>query len=140
GYRLIGHELSVEPARYVALQIGLHVCVAPTYQRAHVRAGLLAALGDGALPGGALAFFHPDNLTFGQSVPLSSLVAAAQAVAGVTDVLVTDFRRATDPDAATAANLVRGLIPLAPREVARLTNDPNDRGGGALSLEMEGGR
>jgi hypothetical protein len=130
----------VESAQYAPLQIKLHICVAPNYERAHVRAGLLIVLSNRALPGGRRGFFHPDNLTFGVSVPLSSLIAAARSVAGATDVNVTDFRRQTDPPESTDKNLVRGLIPIGPMEVARLDNDPNDLNTGALELDLEGGR
>jgi hypothetical protein len=41
-----------------------------------------------------LGFFHPDNLTFGEGVYLSKLVAAAQAVPGVEGVTVKTFRAA----------------------------------------------
>jgi hypothetical protein len=139
-YRLIGHELSIESARYVPLRVGLHVCVAPGYERAHVHRGLLDALSDRDLPGGRRGFFHPDNLTFGVPVPLSSLIAAARAVAGVADVTVTDFRRQADAPASTARNLVRGFVPITATEVARLDNDPNDLNTGVLSLDLEGGR
>src|SRR5208282_6022582 len=88
-YRRIGHDLAVSAPDYVALDLGLSIYVAPNYLRGQVKATLLAALGTGTLPDGTLAFFNPDNLTFGQGVYVSPIVATVQAVPGVTDVQVT---------------------------------------------------
>ena len=76
-YRRIGHDLSVQPARYVPLDIKMIVCVRPEYLRGHVKAALLEAFSNRQLPDGHLGFFHPDNLTFGEGVFLSKLVATA---------------------------------------------------------------
>ena len=92
-YRRIGHDLVVKPARYVPLDIELCVQVLPDYLRGHVKAALLRLFSNRALPDGSLGFFHPDNLTFGEGVYLSKLVAAAQAVPGVEGVTVKTFKR-----------------------------------------------
>jgi len=42
---------------------------------------------------GKLAFFHPDNLTFGDGIYSSRLMAAAQAVPGVESVIVNKLER-----------------------------------------------
>src|SRR5262249_55456902 len=75
-YRRIGHDLAVQPASYVPLDLGLSICVVAGYLRGQVEAALLAALGTGVLPDGTLALFNPDNLTFGQGVYVSRIVAA----------------------------------------------------------------
>src|SRR5262249_29818586 len=81
-YRRLGHDLSVRPAEYVPLRLELAVCALPHYQRAHVKAALLARFGTRKLADGTLGFFHPDELTFGEGIALSRIVAAAQAVHG----------------------------------------------------------
>jgi hypothetical protein len=135
-YRRIGHDLRVAPAHIVPLHVALRVCVRPGYLAGHVKAALLARLGAGVV-GGVPGFFHPDNLTFGQGVALSALVAAAQSVAGVDNVQVTRLERRYE---GPAGEVARGLLPLGPLEIARLDNDPSRPDDGLLEIKMEGGR
>ena len=81
-YRRIGHNLTVRPANYVPLDIEMIVCILPNHHRGQVKIDLLDLFSNRVLPDGKLGFFHPDNLTFGGSIRLSNLVAAAQAVPG----------------------------------------------------------
>ncbi len=136
-YRRIGHDLKVEPARYVSLDIELSVCVLPHYLRGHVEAALLDVFSNRVLPGGKLGFFHPDNLTFGEGIYLSQLVATAQAVTGVESVRVTKLQRQYEQPNGEIAN---GVLPLGPLEIARADNDPNYPEHGVLRLIMRGGR
>jgi hypothetical protein len=86
---------------------------------------------------GTLGFFHPDNLTFGEGIYLSKLVAAVQAVSGVESVYVTRFERLGEGD---QGERDAGLLPLGPLEIAQLDNDPNFPEHGKLSLTLGGGR
>ena len=136
-YRRIGHDVRVAPARYVPLDVALKGCVRPGYQRGHVMAALQARLGPGTAPDGTKGFFHPDNLSFGQGVLLSALVAAAQGVEGVAIVAPARFQRLHQlPE----GELASGVLPLGPLEVARLDNDPNAPDNGVLTLDLAGGR
>jgi hypothetical protein len=119
------------------LRVALSICVLDGFQRGHVEAALRQALGSGRLPDGRSGFFHPDNLTFGDDIRLSRLVAAAQAVAGVESVEVTALQRLESPP---AGELEEGILRLAPLEIARLDNDPNFPENGRLELRVEGGR
>jgi hypothetical protein len=147
-YRRIGHDLAVVRARYVPLDIEMKVCVHPEYLRGHVKAALLDLFSNRTLPDGRLGFFHPDNLSFGDSVYLSRLVAAAQATSGVESVVVTTLERLflgeldqkTKDDVPPLSPLQTGVLPIGPLEVARLDNDPNFLENGRLRLEMRGGR
>jgi hypothetical protein len=127
----------VQQARSVPLEIELQVCVLPHYLRGHVEAALLGVLSNRALPDGRLGFFHPDNLTFGEGVYLSSLVAAAQAVPGVESVQVTTLQCLGEGDKGEVRN---GLLPVGPLEIAQLDNDPSFPEHGTLKLRMGGGR
>jgi predicted phage baseplate assembly protein len=136
-YRRIGHDLAVMPARRVPLAITLEVCVLPGFLRGHVKAALLAIFGNRVLPDGRLGIFHPDNLTFGEGMYLSKLVATAQAVPGVESVRVTRLQRLfEDPN----GELENGLLPLGPDEIAQLDDDPDFPEHGQLELVMKGGR
>ncbi len=136
-YRRIGHDVVVHPARQVPLEITLRICVLPSHLRGHVKAALLDRLSSRRQHNGRLGFFHPDNLSFGEGVTLSSLVAAAQAVPGVESVTVKTLQRLDEP---SHQAIEEGILPLGPLEVARLDNDPNMPENGRLTLEMEGGR
>jgi hypothetical protein len=88
------------------------------------------------LPDGRLGFFHPDNLTFGEGIYLSKLVAAAQAVEGVESVQADKLERLFEgPN-----EIENGILPLAPLEIARLDNDPSFPENGVLTLDVRGGR
>ena len=84
-----------------------------------------------------MGLFHPDNLTFGEDIYLSKLVAAAQSVEGVESVMVTKMQRWCEMPNDEIEN---GVLPLAPFEIARLDNDPSLQENGKLSLDMRGGR
>jgi predicted phage baseplate assembly protein len=136
-YRRIGHDVTVHTARLVPLDLAVDVQVDPGFIAGHVEAALLAVLGAGVLPDGRLAFFHPDNLTFGTPVRVSQIVAAAAAVPGVLDVTVTRLQRLFGPPAAT---LAAGLLRIGALEVAELANDRSGPEGGRLTLNVHGGR
>lgn len=136
-FRRLGHDLVVDAAEYVPLQLALDVCVLPQYLRGHIAAALLDVFSNRILSGGQLGFFHPDNLTFEEGIYLSQIVAAAQAVTGVQSVNVTMFQRLFE----TANNeLATGVLALAPNEIAQLDNDPNFPEHGSLTLNLRGGR
>ena len=72
------------------------------------------------LPNGQKGFFYPDNFTFGQTVYLSPVYAAARSVAGVISVTATQFQ----PQGVNSSQyLTSGQIPLGTLQVARLEND-----------------
>jgi predicted phage baseplate assembly protein len=136
-FRRLGHDLAVNAAEYVRLQLAMDICVLPTYQRGHVEAELLDVFSNGVLASGQLGFFNPDNLTFGEGIYLSQIVAAAQAVTGVQSVSVTAFQRLFAP---ADGELTSGVLKLAPNEIAQLDNDPNFPEHGTLTLNLRGGR
>jgi predicted phage baseplate assembly protein len=136
-FRRMGHDLHVMAASYVPLDLKLEVCALPHYQRAQVKAALLDQFSNRILPGGARGFFHPDNLTFGEGVFPSKIIATAQAVPGVECVTVTQFQRLFE-----SANheLENGVLPLRVNEIAQLDNDPNYPEHGKLEIQVKGGR
>ena len=136
-YRRMGHDLAVTPAQYVPLLLTLEVCALPHYQAAHLRAALLEAFSNRVLPGGKLGFFHPDNLTFGEGIYLSKIIAAAQAVTGVECVQVKKFQRLFE---APNHEIENGILPLRSSEIAQLDNDPNYPERGKLEIHVGGGR
>ena len=136
-YRRIGHDLSVGGARYVPLDIALEVCALPHYLRGHVKAALLEVFSNRALPGGRSGLFHPDNLSFGESIFASRLIAAAQGVEGVESVRLTRLGRFFEEP---KGELEKGVLEIGPLEVPRLDNDPNYPERGRLVIDVGGGR
>jgi hypothetical protein len=136
-YRRIGHDLRVSPARSVGVDITLLVCVAAHHRRADVTRVLLDRLGNRRLPDGRLGLFHPDAVTFGTAVSVSSLVAVAAAVEGVDSVTVTRLRRS---DGIDEGALEAGVLRLRADEVARVDNDPGAPENGVLLIDPRGGR
>jgi hypothetical protein len=136
-FRMAGHDLEVDPPRFVSLDVEIDVCVCADYFRAHVRERLERALGSGWLPDGTRAFFHPDNLTFAQPVYLSDLYAAVHAVDGVESAQVRVFQRLHAPD---PRPLDEGVLPIGRLEIARLDNDPSFPERGVLRLNVTGGK
>lgn len=137
-YHLAGQDLELEDPQYVPLQLQLEVCVDPDYFQSDVQAALKQVLGSGISAAGQKGFFYPDNFTFGQTVYLSKIYAAARSVTGVRSVRATAFQ----PQGVNATNqyLELGEIPIGSLQVARLANDPSFPNHGQLSLVMEGGK
>jgi hypothetical protein len=135
-FRRIGHDVAVTPADYVPLALTLSVCVRSDYLLGYVKAALRDRFSNLVLPDGSSGFFHPDNLTFGSGIPVTSIIAAAQAVPGVRCVrarikrLDADDRNAIDD----------GILNLGLMEIGRLANDPSFPEHGTLTLALEGGR
>ncbi len=136
-YRRVGYDLSIHPAQYVSLDLKLKICVRPDYLRGHVEAALLDVFSSRQLADGSLGFFHPDNLTFGEGIYVSKIVALAQAVTGVESVVVKKLNRLFEPP---NHELENGVLLLGPYEIARLDNDPSFPEHGRLVLDIRGGR
>jgi hypothetical protein len=136
-YRRLGHDVRIKPARYVPILLSLEVCALPGYDRGDVKAALLTRFGNSRSADGTAGFFHPDELSFGEGVHVSRIIAAAQAVPGVECVTVKEFRRLFEPP---NREIVEGLLPLAIDEIAQLDNDPNHPEHGQLQIVVRGGR
>ncbi len=136
-YRLAGHDVEIDRPRLVALELALTLRVQATHFRADVRRAVLELLGRRIAPDGRPGLFHPDRLSFGQTVYLSPIIAAVQAVDGVESVRVTLFQRRDQPGPRGAEE---GKIAFSRLEIARLDNDPNFPERGSLALTLEGGR
>ncbi len=145
-YRRMGYDLTVAPAEYVPIDLSLVVCVLPDYLRAHVETALLDVFSNRVLPDGTLGFFHPDNLTFGEGVYVSKIVAAAQPVPGVQNVKVTELERFEASEPPPSKDVPGEEVPhdwvlrMGPFEIARLDNDSNFPENGRLTLDLRGGR
>ncbi len=136
-YRLAGYDLEVRSGEYVPVEIDLTVCVKSDYFAGDVVQAVSEALSNRVNPDGSKGFFHPDFLTFGQSVYLSRLYAAVEAVEGVDSAIVSKFVLYGRED---NGELEAGVVPIGPWQIARLDNDPNFQENGVLRLSAGGGK
>lgn len=137
-YRMAGYDLEINGPSYVPLELALTVCAKPDYFRSDVCAALMRVFSRGWLQSGKPALFHPDNFSFSQPVYLSAIYEAAQAVEGVTSVVVDTFQRLRMPPSRKA--LDDGVLELGRLEIARLDNDPDFPERGVLKLSVGGGK
>jgi hypothetical protein len=135
--RMAGYDLEIDAPRFVALEIGLFVCVHPDHFRSQVRQDVLRALSAVRNPDRSLGFFHPDNLTFGTPVYLSALYARVMEIEGVASVEATLFRRR---GTTTTVPLEDGVLSFGRLEIAQLENNRNFPERGSLAIEMGGGK
>src|SRR6202158_2465152 len=133
----MGHDLKVVPAHDVPLDMVMTICVQADFLRGHVKAALLDAFSNRVLANGRLGFFHPDNLTFGQGIAMSKLVATAQAIQGVRGVEVTRLSRRFDEP---LGELKQEFLAIGSMEIAQLDNDPSVPENGTIQFKMVGGR
>jgi predicted phage baseplate assembly protein len=136
-YRMAGYDLEIRPPQFLPIEIDLSVCTASGYFRGDVEQGVLQALSNRILPDGTRGFFYPGNWVFGQSLYVSQIYAAVQAVAGVDSLEVIVFRRFGQPDNGELAN---GVMPASPWQIIQLDNDPNFVEHGVLKVTMAGGK
>lgn len=135
--RRMGHDLHVETAIYVPLDLELQVCALPGHERGAIKAALLDHFSAGCRRDGRPGYFHPDRLQFGQGVRVSALVAEAMLVPGVECARVTRLQRMYEPP---NRELDDGLLALRRNEIARLDGDAAQPGHGRLSISVGGGR
>jgi hypothetical protein len=135
-HRRIGHDVIVVPPTYVPLDIAMTAYVLAGYAQGPVETVLRGILSDRRLPDGQLGFFHPDQLSFGESIYASRLIASAQRVDGVERVVVTRLHRRFElPD----QELERGYLPIGPLEIARVGSNRASREDGRFVLTVRGG-
>ncbi len=136
-YRMAGHDLAIDTPRYVPIEIRMQVCAKRSYFRADVKRALLEVFSSHTRDNGVKGVFHPDHFTFGQSVYLSTLFAAAHAVDGVETVAITVFRRQGTPD---PRPLIDGVLTFGRLEIAQLENSASFPDRGVFRLDVAGGK
>jgi hypothetical protein len=135
--RLAGYESFAPSPVYLSLDLALTICVAETALGGDVEAAVLAALSATGSTSGAQGFFFADRFTFGTPLYRSALVAAIQAVPGVSGVLAILYRQR----GVTAGWLdLPDIFPQAPDRILRIENNPDYPERGTLKVIAEGGR
>jgi len=88
------------------------------------------------LADGRKGLFQPDFFTFGQTVYLSPLYAAAQR----SRVWLRSRSPLPTTGSAQTSGLTNGVLAMNRLEIARLDNDPNFPERGIFKLDLGGGR
>ena len=135
-FRLAGREAFGLDPIFVAIDLIITICVAPTSYPGDVEAAVLKTLfgKTGLLP--EPGFFSPDNFSFGSPLDRTLLEAAIQAAPGVRAVEGIQIRRRgwfdwrgfTEPSYAVAAD-----------EIIRIENNPLLPERGVVQIKMDGG-
>lgn len=136
-FRMAGTDLAVEPAIIVGLKIVLHVCVDPGHFRSDAQKALMRLLVSGNTCDGKPGLLAPVKLTLGETVYLSPIIAAVQAVEGVTSVRALAFQRLDDPASDATAT---GYLTMNRLELASVANDPSRLDFGYLTLTLDDGK
>ena len=135
--RLAGYESYAPQPDLVAIDLQITVCALAGWLSSDVEQGVLNRLGNAMRPDGSSGFFFADRFTFGTPLYRSRLEAAIQGVAGVSGVLLVQYRRR----GATATFLdLPEVLPLGSSEILRVDNNPDYPERGTIRVFVEGGR
>ncbi len=135
--RQAGYDLEIRPPTFVPLDLVIAICVKEGHFRSEVVAAVRRAMGSGCEADGTPGFFNQLRLTFGQTLWLSAIYAAVEAVPGVDSVEVRRFCRLGQGD---NGEIDRGRMLLAAWEIARCDNDPDFGEHGVLTIVGQGGK
>jgi hypothetical protein len=135
GIRQAGREAVVVDPDFISIDLDISVCVNPGHYPGDVQRRIAEALTGRRRPHHPLAFFDPDNFTFGDPLRRSALEAAVQEIPGVHGVeqilirarRITDWRPFDEPDFRVGA-----------AQIIRLQNDPVLPERGSLAVHARG--
>jgi predicted phage baseplate assembly protein len=134
--RRAGHAVEVRAPEYRPLAVELKVVLAARTSRAEATTALARLLGSGWMPDGRPAFFSPANVSFGQPVYASALLATVHALAGVQAAALTRLDFLDEP----ASPIVPAVLTVGELEIVRLDNDPLAPQRGFATVTFWGGR
>lgn len=135
--RMMGTDLSTEPAIIVGLRIEMAICVDPAHFQADVYGTLQKVFVSGNRCNGSSGLLNAANFAFGETVYASPLVAAAQAVDGVISASLSVFTRMNN---SAGDGVSQGYLTMGRLEIPRCDNDPNHLDHGIFVLHMDGGK
>jgi hypothetical protein len=126
----------------VGLDIAFEICVAANHFRSDVHDALLQLFISGNQCDGQPGLLAPSNFTFGETIYLCPLIAAAQGVEGVVSVTPLKFRRmdASGLDDPLVDGIAQGYLKMGRLEIAHCDNNPNRLDLGQFALTMDGGK
>jgi hypothetical protein len=134
--RQANREAFVVDPDFISIDLDIGVCVLPGHYPGDVELRVIEALSGRRRPHRPVAFFDPDNFTFGDPLRRSALEAAVQSTPGVHGVesilirarRITDWRPFDEPDFRIGAT-----------QIIRLQNDPTLPERGSLVVHARAG-
>ncbi|MGJ8616707.1 MAG: hypothetical protein ACSHWS_07670 [Sulfitobacter sp.] len=124
--RQAGRSVCHRDADYIPIDISVDVCVSPNASNAAMTRKITQAL---------VAYFDPDNFTFGTPLIRSGLEAAVHCVPGVRGVEETKVRRRGKAD----FELLPARLMVAPHQILQLANDAARPERGYIEISAHGG-
>jgi len=132
-YRMMGADLHIETPQYVPVDIKLQIKLIAGYAQATILQNLQEVFSSVDLPSGTQGFFHTDNFSFSQNLYLSSIIATATAIAGVAQVIASEFKAWHN----NSSDLDSGVITLSDLEIIQNNNDPETPENGRILFEFQ---
>ena len=111
-YRQIGHEIRVIDGTKIEVNLTIQIFTSRGVSASEVRESCEAALSDIQSPNGSLGFFHPDRLTFGESIFANKVTESVNSIPGVENSSILRLERADLP------NPKNQVVEFGPLEVA----------------------
>jgi hypothetical protein len=130
--RQAGRSVCLKDPDYVAIDIIVDVCLEPVASNSKMVRKISKRL---ASKSDTDAFFHPDNISFGQALIRSELEATIQCVDGVRAVEAIQIRKRGSHDFIP----MEPRVELAPHQIFQLTNDPAHPEHGYIEISPHGG-
>ena len=136
-YRMAGYESYVPEPQYVSLDIEVQVCALPDAFQGDVQAAVLGRLNPSSVVNAQVAFFNPDNFSFGTPLERSNLESAIQSAPGVAGVLCVRYRvRGRTQGMAEMPD----VVDVAADQIIRCDNDPSVPERGSIKVSILGGK
>lgn len=132
---LIGEDVEVRAPDYVPLTITVVVCLSSEFWIDDVSPEIDEAFANGYTSSGAMAFFHPDNWSFGQSLYASQIEGVLAGIPGVEHVVSIEMARWWNQSVQSGT-----MIAIAPQEIVLVSNDPSRLEEGTITFSYQGGR
>jgi hypothetical protein len=132
---LIGEDVEVRAPEYVPLQIALNICIASDTWIDDVAPVIEQAFSNGHTADGRMAFFNPDQWTFGQALHASQIEGVLAAIPGVEHLVSISMARWDNQNVHSSV-----VMTMGPSEIVLLSNDPSRMEEGTIAFTYQGGR
>lgn len=132
---LIGEDVEVRAPEYVPLAIVLSICISSNTWIDDVAPVIEQAFSTGFTGDGQMAFFNPDNWTFGQALHASQVEGVLAAIPGVEHLVSISMARWWNQSVTS-----NEVMAMGSSEIVLVSNDPNRMEDGTITFTYQGGR
>ncbi len=132
--KLIGDDLEIRPPRFVPLRIKVSLCLKPEFWKEDIEFLLAQTFSDNYTDDGRLAFFHPDQWTFGQPLRASQIIGEIMKFPEVDHVILVEMKKRSHVESYSK------IITVGAEEIILVKNDPSHAELGTITFDIRGGR